>query len=77
MSNRSLIEINHDFSHAIERDPYSFASAMCRYLGSASHENAKELQRYGVRVFGMRHHSDGFNIKWGFTKASEPESPKL
>jgi len=71
MSNRSLIEINHDFSHVIERDPYSFASALCRYLGSASPANAEALERYGVRIFGMRHHSDSFNIEWGFTKASE------
>ena len=76
MSNRSLIEINHDKSHEIERHPNSFTEALGRYLRSANPDNAAALERYGVRVFGMRHHSDGFNIEWGFTKASEPRSPE-
>lgn len=65
MSNRSLIEINHDFSHLIEHDSEAFLLALGRYLRSGSTRNAVELERWGVRVFGMRHHTEGFDIKWG------------
>lgn len=66
MSNRSLIEFNHDFSHAIKRDPAGFAADLGAYLSSASPRTASILEdRYGLRVFGMRHHSDGFDIRWG------------
>lgn len=66
MSNRTLIEFNHDFSHSIAKDPAGFAADLGAYLSSASPRTAEILERrYGMRVFGMRHHSDGFDIKWG------------
>lgn len=57
MSNRTLIEINHDFCGAIGE---SAAAALRRYLKSASRETAAELEYYGIRVLGMRHHSGNF-----------------
>lgn len=60
MSNRTLIEINHDFGFKIEDAPARFVEALGAYLASASRENAQELERYGVRVIGMRHHSENF-----------------
>lgn len=74
MSNRSLIEFNHDFSHAIEGDQAGFVEALGGYLRSASPRNAAALERFGVTIFGMRHHSDGFEIHWGGHHASEPRS---
>ncbi len=71
MSNRTLIEINHDYAHKIEGNQESFCRALGLYLNSGNRENADQLERYGVRVFGMRHHSDGFSIKWGAHKAEE------
>lgn len=66
MGNRSLIEINHDMSAYIKRDPAGFVADMGAYLSSASPRTADVLmQRYGVRVFGMRHHSEGFELHWG------------
>lgn len=57
MSNRTLIEINHDFAGGLGEP---FAAAVRRYLQSASLETASELEHYGVRVLGMRHHSGKF-----------------
>lgn len=76
MSNRSLIEINHDYVGTIDKAREGeFERALLRYLRSADTDSAANLERFGVRVFGMRHHSDGFNIEWGGTKATEPRSP--
>ncbi len=71
MSNRSLMEFNHDHWGKIERNHQAFANAICDYLMSASPNHAEALERFGVHVFGMRHHSDGFDIKWGGHKANE------
>lgn len=60
MSNRSLIEINHDFCSDLG-DPM-FVRALQRYLRSASRENADGLRPWGARVVGMRHHSTNFII---------------
>lgn len=68
MSNRSLLELNHDHGHKIDEDPAKFNEVLQRYLSSASKENAADLERYGVRVFGMRHHSEGFDVRWGSDK---------
>jgi hypothetical protein len=65
MSNRTLLEINHDCSHLIGRSPEAFQRALRDYMGSGSKESARHLERWGIRVFGMRHHSEGFYIRWG------------
>jgi hypothetical protein len=70
VSNRTLLEINHDYVHSLN-DPTPFKEILIRYLCSASPQNAEELKRYGVRVFGIRHHSEGFSIRWGCFVASE------
>ena len=57
MSNRSLIEINHDRTSDLDED---FLRLLGSYLRSASRESAEALERYGVRVIGMRHHSGNF-----------------
>ena len=75
MSNRTLIEINHDFHGQIQMQPHEFVAALCRYLNSASEETAKPLKRFGVRVFGIRRHYDGFEIKWGAHEANEKAAP--
>jgi hypothetical protein len=74
MSNRSLVELNHDYWYMM-KEP-GFAEALQLYLASANAENAERLERFGVHVFGMRHHSEGFKIKWGHQEAGEPESRK-
>lgn len=74
MSNRTLIEINHDYAGKLGDQ---FLAALGRYVRSGSISDAAELKQFGVRVFGMRHHSDGFNIKWGrASPITETESSK-
>lgn len=59
MSNRTLIEINHDF--ASDLGP-TFLDDLGRYLRSASREHADRLRTHGVTVVGMRHHSSDYVI---------------
>lgn len=59
MSNRTLIEINHDRLPEMGDD---FLQALQRYVRSANWETAADLDRYGVHVIGMRHHSGNFII---------------
>lgn len=59
MSNRTLIEINHDFRP--DDDP-RFLPALRRYLNSGCRETAEALEPFGVRVISMRHHSGKFIV---------------
>lgn len=63
MSVRSLFEINHDYCHRIEDDPEKFVAALRYYLGNGAQDSADELERYGVVVFGSRHHSRPFGAE--------------
>lgn len=79
MSNRSLVEFNHDYTGDIERDPEGFLQAILLYLRSGQAEEVSKGRREifrGIRVFGMRHHSDGFAIEWGGHIVTEQESSK-
>lgn len=58
MSIRSIFEINHDYTHEIERDPEMFLQRLLRYLGSASEESALTLEKYGLRLAWWGHHSE-------------------
>lgn len=60
MSKRSLIEINHDFWP--EANSAGLLDALTCYLRNATSENAADLERFGLRVIGMRHHSEKFII---------------
>lgn len=72
MSNRTLLEFNHDFGHRIADDPAPFLSALDDMIrGGPSDHNLPVLGHYGVKWHGQRHHSDGFDIKWGGHKSSE------
>lgn len=71
MSNRTLIEINHDQSGMIEKYPLPFIEVMISFLRSNSPRNAAALEQYGIKVFGTRHHSDFYEIHWGGHYATE------
>lgn len=53
MSNRSLLEINHDFAPRSGRDLERWAERMLMYLGSGDPACLPD----GVTWFGMRHHT--------------------
>lgn len=76
MSNRTLIEINHDLWFRIRANTTGFAMVVCDYLRCSDSRSAEALQDFGIRVFGMRHHSDSFSIDWGGIRAREMESQK-
>lgn len=54
MSNRTMLEINHDFTLRNDDQLLAWAKAMDRYLASGD----PELLPDGVTWFGMRHHTD-------------------
>lgn len=60
MSNRTLIEINHDYAHNIRDEPEHFAALMYRYLSSGSPTRIAGYlhSHFGVTIGPMRHHSD-------------------
>ena len=60
MSNRTLIELNHDYQH--ELGSAEFAQLLRNYLGSGHKDDAVALERFGARVVGIRHHADKFII---------------
>lgn len=72
MSNRTLFEINHDFSPLLADD--QFVPCLRRYLGSAAREDAVALEGFGVRIIAMRHHSNDFHIPPG-TDGFAPPTP--
>lgn len=77
MSLRTLIEINHDFADH-QRHGDGFAQVLHRYLCSANREMAEALERYGIRVLGMRHHSGNFILDGtpdGFPVKHMPRTP--
>lgn len=60
VSNRTLLEINHDFAGEIQSNPTSFANALLSYLrsGSTAHGVEHLLSKFGVTIGPMRHHSE-------------------
>lgn len=58
MSNRTLMEFNHDFAVKIAENPHGFARVLYRYLNSTDTIVLPELEAYGVTVGPTRHHSE-------------------
>lgn len=57
MSNRSIIELNHDFVHAIKESPDDFLELLVSALNSGSQDRWEELERFGVKYTATTHHS--------------------
>jgi hypothetical protein len=75
MSNRSLMEFNHDRTQEIFEDTPGFIVALDNYLANASKRNVEALKHYGIRIFGMRHHSEPFFVKWGAHESADIITP--
>jgi len=71
MSNRTLIEINHDCGDSIEKNPEDFVKHLLSYLSGGCERSEEELHYYGIRVIGMKHHSEGHDITWGGVQEQE------
>jgi hypothetical protein len=63
MSNRTILEINHDCSRAIDRQRFEFCEALQEVLrDSSSREGWSALSRFGVTKFVTAHHSDDYHV---------------
>jgi hypothetical protein len=58
MSNRTIIEINHDYAAAIERSPVEFVAQLSAALTSGAERDWAPLWRFGVTRVTQCHHSD-------------------
>lgn len=77
MSQRTLIEINHDFLWAIAHQSDDFGVILTRLLKGCGRDGDKEEleTKFGLRIFGRRHHGDAFDINFGGTSIHEPYTP--
>ena len=61
MSNRTIVELNHDFAGNIARDPDGFLRAINELLSYGVNDMDSRLrdtlQRFGVRTSPTHHHS--------------------
>jgi hypothetical protein len=70
MSNRTLIEINHDFAGDIELGAGAFVSALMNHLSCIPYNKIPYEIIPGVLVLGARHHSEPYVIEWGAYEAA-------
>lgn len=71
MSNRTLLEINHDQAHKIAAEPGPFLSALDALTrGGYDEGTLLLLGSYGVKWHGQRHHSEDYEIRWGHHAAT-------
>lgn len=71
MSNRTLIEINHDYVQDISNNRDAIVGFLLNYLTSGDARDFDNLAYYGIRIVGMKHHSDPHSIKWGSIEDKE------
>lgn len=57
MSNRTIIEINHDFAHRIREAQAPLAELLFLALAGSRNENWEPLERLGIKKIVMTHHS--------------------
>lgn len=71
MSNRSLIEFNHDCWPKIASDREGFANAVLEMSRAGGTPQAVDhLERYGVTYVGQRHHSERATVEYPHYKVS-------
>jgi hypothetical protein len=58
VSQRTIVEFNHDYTHDIEEDGAEFVRALRMALGSGAREPWRQLERFGLRKAVQCHHSD-------------------
>lgn len=65
MSQRSILEINHDLSHIIERHPGAIEDWLKIALASGSDQAWAPLEKFGIRRITQCHHSEDRKIVVG------------
>lgn len=66
MSQRTIIEINHDYLHDIEKDGLLFISFLRRALASGADVDWIPLRHYGINKVVQLHHSDERKVVTNF-----------
>lgn len=74
MSQRSILEINHDFSHEIEAADIEFVKLLKMALASGSDRYWEPLRRFGVTRITQCHHSEDRKVVIG-KKGTKREYP--
>lgn len=67
MSTRTIIEINHDYLHALSKDDDAYFKVLLSMLRSGvgardDHRNT-DFGIPGVRILGQRHHSETLKLE--------------
>jgi hypothetical protein len=64
VSNRTLIELNHDLAGEIDRDPEAFLKAIRKHVNNIGYQ---ELPKRipGGRIIAARHHTESYAVVWG------------
>lgn len=68
MSNRTIIEFNHDLWYRIDKEPNKFVAELLNYLRCADEDGRAGLRQFGVAVLATVHHST--DIRVSFDKAT-------
>jgi hypothetical protein len=64
MSNRTILELNHDLAHRIAESPEAFGKEIAEYLRATSHDSRDRLRRFGAYTLATVHHSDKITISF-------------
>lgn len=71
MSNRTLLELNHDYADKIRRDPEGFVGAVLELArAGATPQAVVALRDFGVTTVLTRHHSEQAHIRCGKVRVS-------
>ena len=71
MSQRTLIEFNHDEGFKIVDDPIGFAAVIMEMIrGGSDPRTVAALERFGITHVGQRHHSDRCEVAYPHHKIS-------
>lgn len=62
MSIRTVVEINHDRLHDLQRDPVKHMELLCYMLGGCDHKKLDGQVIPGIRYLGQRHHADELTV---------------
>ena len=67
MSNRTVIEINHDYGNQIQANPDEFLEAIRNLINysSTGEDVIDDLSRFGITVTPTVHHSDPRRVVLG------------
>jgi hypothetical protein len=69
MSNRTLLEFNHDHGFSIEDDPAAFVQTILEMIRAGGRPRTVDaLENFGIAYVGQRHHSDSCSVVYKHRK---------